>query len=123
MVRAREDRERDINLAEAYEAAQIPQATGSAAQIVEEADGFKRGRIERARGEAEGFKAILTSYQESPDVTRTRLYLEAVERILSGKSKIVLPSDSDALPLLPLDSLGTLSRGTTSGAATTGGGQ
>ena len=123
VVRAREDRERDINLAEAYKAAQIPQATGSAAQIVEEADGFKRGRIERARGEAEGFKAILAGYEESPNVTRTRLYLEAVERILAGKSKIVLPSGSDALPLLPLDSLGTLTRGTTSGAATTGGGQ
>lgn len=109
VVRAREDRERDINLAEAYKAAQIPQATGSAAQIVEEADGFKRGRIERARGEAEGFTAILTGYEESPDVTRTRLYLEAVERILAGKSKIVLNSESDALPLLPLDSLGTLS--------------
>ena len=109
VVRAREDRERDINLAEAYKAAQIPQATGSAAQIVEEADGFKRGRIERARGEADGFKAILASYEESPEVTRTRLYLEALERILAGKSKIVLNSGSNALPLLPLDSLGTLS--------------
>ncbi len=109
VVRAREDRERDINLAEAYKAAQIPQATGSAAQIVEEADGFKRGRIERARGEAEGFNAILAGYQESPNVTRTRLYLEAIERILAGKSKIVLNSGSNALPLLPLDSLGTLS--------------
>jgi membrane protease subunit HflK len=109
VVRAREDRERDINLAEAYKAAQIPQATGSAAQIVEEADGFKRGRIERARGEAEGFKAILEGYEESPKVTRTRLYLEAVERILAGKSKIVINSGSNALPLLPLDSLGTLS--------------
>ncbi len=109
VVRAREDRERDINLAEAYKAAQIPQATGSAAQIVEEADGFKRGRIERARGEAEGFTAILTGYNASPNVTRTRLYLEAIERILAGKSKIVLNSESNALPLLPLDSLGTLS--------------
>ena len=108
VVRAREDRERDINLAEAYKAAQIPQATGSAAQIVEEADGFKRGRIERARGEADGFRAILVGYEVSPDVTRTRLYLEAIERILAGKSKIVINSGSNALPLLPLDSLGTL---------------
>jgi membrane protease subunit HflK len=109
VVRAREDRERDINLAEAYKASQIPQATGSAAQIVEEADGFKRGRIERARGEAEGFEAILAGYEASPNVTRTRLYLEAMERILAGKSKILLNSGSNALPLLPLDSLGTLS--------------
>ena len=121
VVRAREDRERDINLAEAYKAAQIPQATGSAAQIVEEADGFKRGRIARAEGEAEGFKAILEGYEISPNVTRTRLYLEAVERILAGKSKIVLPSNTDALPLLPLDSLGTLSGNSVSGASTGGG--
>lgn len=124
VVRAREDRERDINLAEAYEAAQIPQATGSAAQIVEEADGFKRGRIERARGEAAGFEAILASYQNSPDVTRTRLYLEAVERILAGKSKIIINSGSNALPLLPLDSLSTLQGNSLSGTSTTtGGGQ
>ena len=128
VVRAREDRERDINLAEAYEAAQIPRATGSAAQIVEEADGFKRGRIERARGEAAGFEAILASYQNSPDVTRTRLYLEAVERILAGKSKIIINSGSNALPLLPLDSLSTLQGNSLSGTSTnttttTGGGQ
>ena len=109
VVRAREDRERDINLAEAYKASQIPQATGAAAQIVEEADGFKQGRIERARGEAEGFEAILIGYDISPNVTRTRLYLEAVERILAGKSKIVINSGSNALPLLPLDSLSKLS--------------
>lgn len=123
VVRAREDRERDINLAEAYKAAQIPRATGSAAQIVEEADGFKRGRIERARGEADGFEAILDSYQNSPNVTRTRLYLEAVERILAGKSKIIINSGSNALPLLPLDSLSTLQGNSLSGTSTTGGGQ
>ena len=117
VVRAREDRERDINLAEAYKASQIPQATGSAAQIVEEADGFKRGRIERARGEAEGFEAILAGYEASPNVTRTRLYLEAMERILAGKSKILLNSGSNALPLLPLDSLGTLSGNSLSNSA------
>ena len=122
VVRAREDRERDINLAEAYEASQIPEATGAAAQIVEEADGFKRGRVERARGEAEGFEAILASYEISPHVTRTRLYLEAMERIMAGKSKIVINSASNALPLLPLDSLGTLSGNSLSGT-TTGGGQ
>ncbi len=123
VVRAREDRERDINLAEAYEAAQIPQATGAAAQIVEEADGFKRGRIERARGEADGFEAILIGYDISPDVTRTRLYLEAVERILAGKSKIIINSGSNALPLLPLDSLSTLQGNSLSGTSNTGGGQ
>ncbi len=118
VVRAREDRERDINLAEAYKAAQIPQAQGSAAQIVEEAEGFKRGRIERARGEADGFEAILAGYDVAPEVTRARLYLEAMERILAGRSKIVIDSESSALPLLPLD---TLSKLTGTQSTTTGG--
>ena len=55
-------------------------------------------------------------------MTRTRLYLEAMERIMAGKSKIVINSASNALPLLPLDSLGTLSGNSLSGT-TTGGGQ
>lgn len=123
VVRAREDRERDINLAEAYEASQIPQATGRAAQIVEEADGFKQGRIARARGEADGFIAILQGYEASPDVTRKRLYLEALERILADRAKVVLPSELNALPLLPLDSLGTLSgpSSTSAGSSSTSG--
>lgn len=108
VVRAREDRERDINLAEAYKAAEIPRAEGRSAQIVEEAEGFKRGRIARAQGEADGFNAILAGYQLSQEVTRTRLYLEALESLLAGKSKVIMPSGSDALPLLPLDSLGAL---------------
>ncbi len=108
VVKAREDRERDINLAEAYKAAELPRAEGRSAQIIEAAEGFKRGRIARAQGEADGFKAILTGYQGSPGVTRTRLYLEALETLLADKSKIILPSSSDALPLLPLDSLGAL---------------
>ena len=108
VVRAREDRERDINLAEAYKAAEIPRAEGRSAQIVEEAEGFKRGRIARAQGEADGFNAILAGYQLSQEVTRTRLYLEALESLLEGKSKVIMPSGSDALPLLPLDSLGAL---------------
>lgn len=124
VVKAREDRERDINLAEAYKAAELPRAEGRSAQIIEAAEGFKRGRIARAQGEADGFKAILAGYEESPDVTRTRLYLEALEALLSGKSKVILPSGSDALPLLPLDSLGALSgnsplSGTSSSSNTT----
>ena len=124
VVRAREDRERDINLAEAYKAAEIPRAEGTSAQIIQEAEGFKRGRIARAQGEADGFNAILAGYQQSQEVTRTRLYLEALETLLAGKSKIILPSGSDALPLLPLDSLSALTgdsplAGSGSGTATT----
>ena len=118
VVRAREDRERLINLAEAYQAAEIPKAIGEAAKVTEAAEGFKTGRIARAQGEADGFEAILEGYLKSPVVTRQRLYLEAMEDILPGIKKFIL-SDSSVLPFLPLD-------GSTPGAGTiigAGGGQ
>ena len=101
VVRAREDRERTINLAEAYKADQIPKATGQARRITEDAQGFKQGRIARAQGEADGFKAILAGYRDSPGVTRQRLYLEAIEEVLPGVKKFIL-SGQGVLPLLPL---------------------
>ena len=118
VVRAREDKERLINLAEAYQASEIPKATGEAAKVTEAAEGFKTGRIARAQGEADGFEAILEGYLLSPDVTRQRLYLEAMEEVLPGITKFIL-SDSGVLPFLPLS-------GSTSGAGTiigAGGGQ
>ena len=118
VVRAREDKERLINLAEAYQASEIPKATGEAAKVIEAARGFKTGRIARAQGEADGFEAILEGYLLSPDVTRQRLYLEAMEEVLPGVTKFIL-SDSGVLPFLPLS-------GSTSGAGTiigAGGGQ
>ncbi|MCH2515095.1 MAG: FtsH protease activity modulator HflK [Dehalococcoidia bacterium] len=118
VVRAREDKERLINLAQAYEASEIPKATGEAAKVTEAAEGFKTGRIARAQGEADGFEAILEGYLLSPDVTRQRLYLEAMEEVLPGVTKFIL-SDSGVLPFLPLS-------GSTSGAGTiigAGGGQ
>ncbi|MBJ83557.1 MAG: FtsH protease activity modulator HflK [Acidimicrobiaceae bacterium] len=118
VVRAREDKERLINLAEAYQAAEIPKAQGEAAKITEAAEGFKQGRIAKAQGEADGFDAILDGYLKSPDITRQRLYLEAMEEILPGIKKFIL-SDSSVLPFLPLDG-SVESRGTVTG---TGGGQ
>ena len=116
VVRAREDRERLINLAEAYEAAEIPKATGEAARITEAAEGFKQGRIARAQGEADGFEAILEGYLQSPDITRQRLYLEAMEDVLPGIKKFIL-SDTGVLPFLPLDG------GSTGAVTGVGGGQ
>ena len=107
-----------INLAEAYEASEIPIALGEAAKVTEAAEGFKTGRIARAQGEADGFEAILEGYLLSPEVTRQRLYLEAMEDILPGITKFIL-SDSGVLPFLPLS-------GSVSGAGTivgAGGGQ
>ena len=114
VVRAREDRDKLINLAQAYEADQIPKANGSAARIVEAAQGFKDGRIAKASGEALGFRAILEGYKISPDVTRERLYLEAIESILPKTRKFIIAGDTGVLPLLPIgddQQLPTLSGG------------
>jgi membrane protease subunit HflK len=104
VVRAREDRERVINLAEAYQADQIPRALGEAAKITEAAQAFKDGRIAKAQGEAEGFKQLLNGYTASKEITRQRLYLEAMEEILPGVTKFILSEDAagGVLPFLPL---------------------
>lgn len=103
VVRAREDRETTINRAQAYEASRIPEAEGQAAQIIEAAQAFRDGRIAKAQGEADGFLAILEGYKDSPEVTRRRLYLEAMEEILPGIDKFILSGDSGVLPFLPLN--------------------
>lgn len=102
VVKAREDKETLINLAEAYKADQIPRAEGRAAQIVEEAQGFKDGRIAKAQGEADGFIALVEGYNQSKVVTRKRLYLEAMEQILPSLKKFILSNDGGVLPFLPL---------------------
>jgi membrane protease subunit HflK len=109
VVRAREDKERLINLAEAYRADQLPRAQGRAAQIIESAQGFKDGRIAKAQGEALGFKELLEGYENSKVVTRQRLYLEAMEEILSGVTKIIISDETSngVLQFLPLTGAGT----------------
>ncbi len=104
VVRAKEDKERTINLAEAYEADVLPKARGEAAKTVQAAEAFKAERIARATGEASRFEQVLTEFNNSPDVTRQRLYLEAMEEILPGVTKFIVAADSggNLLQFLPL---------------------
>ena len=113
VVVAQEEKERLRNLADAYEADQLPRARGEAARIVEAAEGFKQGRIALAQGEADGFKELLEGYLNSKDVTRQRLYLEAMEEILPGTTKFVVTEDvaDGVLPFLPLTSTGNTGLG------------
>jgi len=113
VVVAQEEKERLRNLADAYEADQLPRAQGEAARIVEQAEGFRQGRIALAQGEADGFKKLLEGYLNSKDVTRQRLYLEAMEIILPGTTKFVVTGDvaDGVLPFLPLSSTGNTSSG------------
>ena len=89
VVRAKEDKARIINLADAYKEDIIPKARGQAARLLELAEGFRQQRIAIATGQANRFLAILEEYRKAPGVTRQRLYLEAMEDILPGISKII----------------------------------
>ena len=90
VLRARQEKETAENLAEAYRRDQIPRAEGQAARITQAAEAFKQERINRATGEAQRFETVLAEYLESEDVTRQRLYLEAMEEILPNISKFIV---------------------------------
>ena len=90
VVRAKENKETIINLADAYEEKVLPTAQGEAARLVESAEATRSERINLATGQAERFKAILTEYSKSPDVTRQRLYLDAMEEILPDVNKFIV---------------------------------
>jgi len=102
---ARQDKERTINQAQEQANREIPKARGEAVQTVTEAEGYAVERVNRAEGEATRFKAILADYKKSPEVTRRRLYLEAMGSILpDAKAVYIVDSDQRAmLPLLSMD--------------------
>ncbi len=105
VVRAKEDKQRIINLAEAYRADVLPRARGEAARTIEAAEAFKAERVAIATGEASRFLSILREFELSEDVTRQRLYLEAVEEILASTDKYIVSGDTggNLLQFLPLD--------------------
>ncbi|MGH8069331.1 MAG: FtsH protease activity modulator HflK [Candidatus Entotheonellia bacterium] len=87
---AREDRATYINEAQGYQNEILPKARGAAAKQFREAEGYKAERIANAAGEAQRFASRLAAYKNAPAVTRTRLYLEAVERVLPNVQKFLL---------------------------------
>lgn len=107
VVRAWEDRERLIKEADGYREDVIPKARGMAQQEIREAEAYKAQRVIRARGDAARFDVLRQEYEKAPEVTRTRLYLESVERFLPNTRKFIMEGgDSRVLPLLPLTNLG-----------------
>jgi membrane protease subunit HflK len=110
---ARQDRERTINQAQEQANREIPKARGEAARTITEAEGHAVERVNRANGEATRFRAILDEYQRAPEVTRRRLYLEAMGAILpEAKALYIIDGDQKALvPWLSLQSGGTVAAG------------
>ena len=107
VTKAREDEVRLQNEAQAYANQVIPVARGQAQRIIEEAGGYKSRVVESARGEAVRFDQLLAAYQQAPDVTRERLYLDAVQQIMTNTSKVMVDvKDGSNMMYLPLDKLG-----------------
>ena len=105
-IKAREDKERFKNEAEAYANDIIPKARGGAARQMQEAEGYKESLIAKAEGEASRFTQLLTEYQRAPEVTRKRLYLETMESVLGRTNKVIIDSEgANNLMYLPLDQL------------------
>lgn len=105
-VKAREDEARLRNEAEAYSNDVLPKARGQAARMLEEANAYKSQVIAEAEGEASRFVQILTEYKQAPEVTRERIYLDAVTSILSNTSKILVDvKGGNNMLYLPLDRL------------------
>jgi modulator of FtsH protease HflK len=100
VLRARQERDTKINQALSFEADIIPRAQGDAARIVEAAEAFREARVARAQGESDRFMSVLREYQNSREVTQQRLYLEAMEEILPGITKIILSPDAQSVLIL-----------------------
>ncbi|MGM0766915.1 MAG: FtsH protease activity modulator HflK [Pseudomonadota bacterium] len=104
--RAREDEQRVKEEAETYRNKVVPEARGQAQRMIEEALAYKEEVIERANGETSRFLAMLDVYQAAPEVTRERMYLQALEGVMSSTSKVLVDTESSGnMMYLPLDRL------------------
>ena len=104
---AKEDKNRMINEAEGYRNDVIPKARGQAQAMIRESEGFRESRIKRAEGDVAKFKAIVKEYTKAKEVTKERLYLEAMEEILPGIDKYIVPNGEDGNLLNLLNLTGT----------------
>jgi len=105
VVSAKEDKDKLIQEAEGYKEDIIPKARGQARSIVLAAEAYKEEKIKRAQGDVAKFLAVLKEYEKAKDVTRKRLYLETMEKVLPGIKKFIIDSETSdgLLKLLPLE--------------------
>ena len=105
-IKAREDEQRLINEAQAYANDVIPKARGAAARKMQEAEGYKEQVLAQAQGETSRFSQLLTQYSKAPDVTRKRLYIDAMESVLSSTNNVIVDvKNGSNVMYLPLDKL------------------
>ena len=105
---ARADKERLQNEANTYANKVVPEARGEAERILQGAEGYKQQTVAEANGQASRFNKVLDEYKKAPEVTRQRIYLETMERVMGGTDKVIIDSKSGGqgvVPYLPLDQL------------------
>ncbi|HVI28012.1 protease modulator HflK [Hansschlegelia sp.] len=105
---AQADRIRLTNEAQAYANRIVPEARGKAAQATQAAEGYKASTVAAAQGQAARFRQVASAYDQAPDVTRERLFLETMERIYGAVDKVIIDpkaSGQGIVPFLPLDQL------------------
>jgi membrane protease subunit HflK len=105
--RAQQDLDRFQREADQYANRRLGDARGEAAQISEQAIGYRQQIVAEAQGESQRFVSVLKEYEQAKDVTRERLFLETMERVIQGSNKIILDQQGGqgVLPYLPLDAL------------------
>ena len=110
--RARQDKERSQNEAEAYRNRIVPTARGEAAKAIQEATAYKEQVVKEAEGEASRFLAVHEGFKANPEVNGQRLYLEAIEEVFKSTSKVIIDSKDGGgvVPYLPLPELRRRSR-------------
>ena len=105
--KARQDKEKTVNQAEAYSNTIVPEARGKAEKILQEAEGYKNKLIKQAEGEASRFLQVLETYQSAKSTTKKRIYLETMRDVLKNSNKVMIDKDSGngVVPYLPLNEL------------------
>jgi membrane protease subunit HflK len=124
---ARIDFERAQNEAQTYANRVVPEARGKVAQITQSAEAYRQQTVAEATGQTARFLKIYDEYKKAPGVTRQRMYLETMERVLGGTDKIILdaggPNGSGVVPYLPLNELTRPHPPQSTGTTQTGGRQ
>jgi len=109
VIAAQQDQDRLSNEAQAYANRVVPEARGKAAAIIQEAEGYKLQTVAEATGQAARFNKVYEQYKKAPEVTRERLYLETMERVLGGVDKVIVDqSGAQAQGVVPFLQLGPL---------------
>jgi len=105
-VKAGQDRERQKNEGQAYANDILPKAKGTATRLLQEAEGYRQRVVQEAEGDASRFTQILAEYSKAPQVTRERLYLDAMQQIFANTTKVVVDQKGgNSLLYLPLDKI------------------